>query len=280
MEPGEWVTEAAAGFGMTVEIREKLCCRKSQFQTIEVYETAKLGRLLMLDGIIQLTSFDEFAYHEMMANVPLFAHGGARRVLVIGGGDGGVLRELGRHPELEELDICEIDREVIAAAREFLPGTACGFDDPRVRVHIADGSVFVRDKAGYYDVIIVDSTDPGGPGAPLFNQDFYRDLKRALRPGGVIATQSESPFLLPELVARLNAATRACFRYAGYASIMVPTYPTGMIGMSVGSDGRDVTEPALEVPPELARQLRYYNTAMHRAAFARPNFVQDMTGGR
>ena len=247
-----WVTEAMNGFGMTVQVEE------------------------VLDGIIQLTNFDEFAYHEMMAHLPMFAHENPRRALVIGGGDGGVLRELGRHPELESIDICEIDAEVIEVAREFLPELACGFDDPRVRIHIADGSEFVRDYPGYYDVIVVDSTDPGGPGTPLFGEAFYRDMKRALRPGGVIATQAESPYLLPDIVARLHGVCRRIFRSAGYASILVPTYPTGTIGACVASDRESVSEPARPVPPEMAEKLRYYTEDVHRAAFANPAFVKKL----
>ncbi len=271
-----WVTEAMNGFGMTVEVEAELCRRQSKFQKIEVYQTKKLGKLLLLDGIIQLTEFDEFAYQEMLAHLPMFVHDDPRRALVMGGGDGGVLRELGRHPGLEVIDSCEIDEEVIAVSREFLPTLACGYDDPRVRIHIADGSEFVKEKPGYYDVIVVDSTDPGGPGAPLFGEEFYRNLKKALRPGGVIATQAESPYLLPEIVQRLHRTSRKLFRSVGYASIMVPTYPTGMIGACVASDRDDVTTPSRPVPPELAGQLRYYNTELHHAAFCNPQFVRRL----
>ena len=155
MMQNQWVTEAANGYGQTIEVTRQLCSRRSKFQKIEVYETRKLGKLLMLDGIIQLTSYDEFAYQEMMAQLPYYAHGNPERVLVIGGGDGGVLRELSRHPEIKVLDICEIDEEVIRAAKEFLPEMACGFDDPRVNINIADGSCFVRENVGAYDMIIV-----------------------------------------------------------------------------------------------------------------------------
>jgi len=268
-----WVTEAAHGYGNTIQVTRELCSRTSRFQKIEVYDTVKLGRLLMLDGIIQLTDSDEFVYHEMLANLPFYAHEDPKRALVIGGGDGGVLRELGRHPELETLDICEIDSEVVAVAKEFLPGTACGFDDPRVRVHYADGSEFVRDKEGFYDIIIVDSTDPGGPGEPLFGEEFYRNLKRALRPGGVIASQSESPFLLKDIVVRLNRLARKLFRSAEYAWFNVPTYPTGVIGACVASDGGDVRVPKRPLEPELAKQLRYYTPEIHRASFVVPAFL-------
>ena len=272
----KWVTEAAHGYGNTIRVTKELFRAKSEFQTIEIYETEKLGKLLLLDGIIQLTSYDEFAYQEMMANLPFYAHPAPETALVIGGGDGGVLRELGRHPELRSLDICEIDAAVIDAARRFLPELACGFDDPRVTVHIADGSRFIREHENAYDLIVVDSTDPGGPGAPLFDAEFYRNLKRALRPGGVIATQAESPWLLPEVVKKLQRAARDVFRHVGYSGFQVPTYPTGMIGACVASDARDVTLPCREVEPAVAAQLRYYTSEIHRASFARPAFLRDL----
>ena len=274
---GCWITEAANGYGQTIEVEKCLCSRQSKFQKIEIFETVKLGRLLLLDGIIQLTDSDEFVYHEMLADLPFYAHAGVpRRALVIGGGDGGVLRELGRHPELEKIDICEIDGEVIAAAKEFLPRTACGYDDPRVTVYVADGSEFIRGRRSEYDLIIVDSTDPGGPGEPLFGAEFYANLKLALRPGGVIATQSESPFLLPQVVKQLNQAARKNFRFVSYAGFAVPTYPTGMIGACVASDGRDVTTPDRQVPPELAEKLRYYTGEVHAASFVMPAFVKKL----
>ena len=276
---GRWITEAANGYGQTIEVGTCLCSRQSKFQKIEIFETVKLGRLLLLDGIIQLTDSDEFVYHEMLADLPFYAHAGApRRALVIGGGDGGVLRELGRHPELEKIDICEIDGEVIAAAKEFLPRTACGYADPRVTVYVADGSEFIREHRSEYDLIIVDSTDPGGPGEPLFGAEFYANLKLALRPGGVIATQSESPFLRPQVVKQLNQAARRNFRFVAYAGFAVPTYPTGMIGACVASDGRDVTTPERPVSPELAEKLRYYTGEVHAASFVMPAFVKKLLG--
>lgn len=271
---GNWVLEVGNGYGQCIEIREKLFEKQSNFQKIEVFETVKLGRLLLLDGIIQLTSYDEFAYQEMMAHLPYYAHGNPERVLVIGGGDGGVLRELARHPGIKTLDICEIDEEVINTARKFLPELACGYDDPRVKINIADGSKFIQEKPEYYDLVIVDSTDPGGPGAPLFTADFYAHLKRALRPGGVVATQAESPWLLPDVVKQLLSAAGANFKFTGYGAISVPTYPTGMIGVCTASDTKNITTPARDVEPEIAAQLRYYNSEIHRAAFAMPNFVK------
>ncbi len=273
---GKWVTEAGGGYGQTIKVVRELCCRQSRYQKIEIYETEKLGRLLLLDGIIQLTSYDEFAYQEMMANLPVFTHGDPERVLVIGGGDGGVLRELSHHKNIKVLDLCDIDAEVIRAAKEFLPEMACGFDDPRVTVHIADGSEFIRSKREYYDVIIVDSTDPGGPGAPLFGAEFYADLKKALRKGGVVGTQAESPWLLPDVVKQLVTAARSNFRNVDYGAISVPTYPTGMIACCVASDEKIPAEPAAEADEELAKRLRYYNKEVHKAAFVKPEFVKKL----
>lgn len=273
-----WITEAMNGFGLTIEVGDCLCREETPFQKIEIYESTRVGRVMLLDGIIQLTEYDEFAYQEMMAHIPLFAHGSPRRVLVIGGGDGGVLREVAKHRGVERIDICEIDVRVIECARKFLPSLACGFDDPRVHIHIGDGSVFVKDRVGEYDCIIVDSTDPGGPGAPLFGEEFYANMKRALRPGGVIASQAESIYLLPEIVAHLTGVTRKLFRYYGYASILVPTYPTGTIGVCVGSDCGDVAVPKAEVPAGM--QLRYYTSSLHRGAFAVPRFAEELVHGQ
>ena len=276
---GNWAIEAGNAYGQCIKVKAKLFEKQTRFQKIEIFETCEMGRLLMLDGIIQLTSFDEFAYQEMMAHLPYYAHGNPENVLVIGGGDGGVLRELARHKEIKTLDICEIDADVIAAAKEFLPELSCGYNDPRVNINIADGSEFIRQKQEYYDLVIVDSTDPGGPGAPLFSEKFYADLKLAMRPGGVVATQAESPWLLPDVVKQLLSAAEANFKFSGYGAISVPTYPTGMIGVCTASDSKDITCPAREVEPEIAAQLRYYNSDVHRAAFALPNFVKTLLQG-
>lgn len=273
---GNWAIEAGSAYGQCIRVKAKLFEKQTKFQKIEIFETCEMGRLLMLDGIIQLTGFDEFAYQEMMAHIPYYAHGNPENVLVIGGGDGGVLRELARHKEIKTLDICEIDADVIAAAKEFLPELSCGYDDPRVNINVADGSEFIRQKQEYYDLVIVDSTDPGGPGAPLFSEKFYADLKLAMRPGGVVATQAESPWLLPDVVKQLLSAAGANFKFSGYGAISVPTYPTGMIGVCTASDSKDITRPAREVEPEIAAQLRYYNGDVHRAAFALPNFVKSL----
>ena len=270
---GEWIKEAANGFGLTLEITEHLVHRDTPFQTIDLYQTSGKGKLLMLNGIIQLTSWDEFCYHEMMAHTVMCACSQEpEKVLVVGGGDGGVLRELAKYDSVKKLDICEIDEAVIEVAREYLPETASAYDDPRVEIHIADGSEFIKQFEAEYDAIIVDSTDPGGPGQPLFGIDFYWNMRRALKNGGVIGSQSESPFLLPDVVKSLQNISRECFEYSAYGMFYVPTYPTGNIGICAGGAGVNPCIPRRNPPSG----LRYYNGEIHRAAFILPQFVQEL----
>ncbi len=276
---GNWVTEGNSGFAVSIEVGEHLFSQKSAFQQIDIYDTPFCGRLLVLDGVVQLTEFDEFAYQEMLTHTPMFSHPAPRRALVIGGGDGGVLREIARHQCVEEIDICEIDEEVINAARQFIPSTACGFDDPRVKIHIADGSVFVKEHHDFYDVIIVDSTDPAGPGESLFNEKFYYGMKTALRKDGIITSQSESVFLHPKIVSRLVSVTKKLFPVYGYFLIMVPTYPSGNIGACIGSAIHDIRHPARKPDAVMQAALKYYTADVHRAAFKLPGFAEKLIAG-
>ncbi|MHB9139511.1 MAG: polyamine aminopropyltransferase [Victivallaceae bacterium] len=273
---GNWVTEGDSGFAVSIETKKHLFSRKSAFQQIDIYDTPFCGRMLVLDGVVQLTEFDEYVYQEMLTHIPMFSHSDPRRVLVIGGGDGGVLREVARHQCVEKIDICEIDEEVINAARRFIPSTGCGFDDPRVTIHIADGSVFVKSRRDFYDVIIVDSTDPAGPGEPLFNQEFYQGMKNALREGGIIASQSESVFLHPKIVSRLLSITKKLFPVYGYAIMIVPTYPAGNIGACIGSSGNDIRNPVREPDAAMQAVLKCYTPDIHRAAFKLPKFAENL----
>jgi spermidine synthase len=264
------------GMALSLEIETILYDEKSPFQHVQVFETKHHGRMLALDGIIQLTQFDEFSYQEMLAHVPLFAHPNPENVLVIGGGDGGILREVGRHACVRTMDFCEIDEMVVTVSKQFLPDLACGFDDPRVNVFIGDGAAFVKEKTGVYDVIIVDSSDPIGPGDVLFKQPFYESLRNALKPGGLIATQGESIFLHKDCVTSLAKITRDLFDRQAYASFMVPTYPGGSIGICLGSLGPELTRPSRKVDPGIQKQLKYYSPEIHEAAFVLPFFARKM----
>lgn len=268
------------GIAISLKVDELLYSKKSRFQQIDLYQTRSHGRMLVLDGIIQLTERDEFSYQEMMAHLPLFSHPHPEHVLVIGGGDGGVLREINRHNDVCCIDFCEIDEEVITVSKQFLPALACGFDDPRVCVHIKDGAAFVREHPNCYDVIIVDSSDPVGPGEVLFENQFYQDLKHALKAGGLIATQGESFFLHPDWVEKLMGITRSLFPIHAYANILVPTYTGGHIGMCLGSLGPKLVAPARPVPQVLQSQLKYYSPGMHSAAFVLPYFAEKMLEGK
>ncbi len=271
-----WFIERGGGIGITIEVEKHLFSRKSEFQQIDIYQTTNLGKMLVLDGHIQFTEFDEFAYQEMMTHVPMFAHPDPRHVLVIGGGDGGVLREIAKHDCVEHIDICEIDGEVIDAARKYVPSLAVGYEDPRVDIHVADGSEFVKNRQNYYDVIIVDSTDPIGPGESLFNEQFYSGMRSALRESGIIASQSESLFLHPEIITRLTTITKNLFDKCGYATILVPTYPSGLIGVCVGSLGPEIKDPVRKPDAATQAKLKYYSNEHHRAAFALPYFGEQL----
>ncbi len=264
------------GIALSLEIEEVLYSNKSKFQQIDMFLTKNHGKMLVLDGIIQLTQSDEFAYQEMLAHVPLFAHPNPENILVIGGGDGGILREANRHDCIKNIDFCEVDEEVINVCKEFLPDLACGFDDARVNVHIADGNAFVQKQKNKYDVIIVDSSDPIGPGEALFEPLFYKNLKNALKKDGIIATQGESFFLHKECVANLMKITKSLFPFYAYSYFLVPTYPGGNIGICLGSLGPELKKPFRTMTENFQKQLKYYTPQIHKASFVMPNFAVNL----
>jgi spermidine synthase len=271
-----WFSEhAAPGHKLSLRVKRALYQGKSEFQEIAVLETEEFGNVLVLDGLFQTTERDEYVYHELIAHVPMMAHPAPKRVLIVGGGDGGTLREVLRHPGVEHADMCEIDGEVIAQSKRFLPTIACKLDDPRATVHVADAIEFVKDKTAQYDVVIVDSSDPVGPGEGLFTTEFYTDVKRALKPGGVVCVQTESPFAMEEQMGR---AYRHLFRVFPRVEAFigtVPTYPGALWSWAFCSDGPGAQERVREADFEaLEAQCTYYNRDIHRGAFALPTYVQ------
>ena len=238
---------------------------------------------MVLDGIVQTTEGDEFIYHEMLAHVPLFAHGSARRVLIVGGGDGGMLREVVRHRDVERVVLVEVDGGVIETCREYLPNHSRGaFDDPRVEVVIADGARFVAETAERFDVAICDSTDPEGPGTALFGPAFYAGCRRSLVPGGVLVTQNGVAFLQPEVAGGTAPELARHFPDWHFFSAAVPTYAGGI--MLFGWATEDASLRA--VPVETLRErhaasgirTRYYNPEVHVASFALPQYVRELVG--
>lgn len=260
---------------MSLQVEEVLFQAKSEFQDVLVFRSTSFGNVLVLDGAIQITERDEFSYQEMIAHLPLHAHPNPKKVLVIGGGDGGVLREIARHPQVEEIHICEIDQMVIDVSKKFLPGVACGFDDPRVRVHIYDGFKFLDEHANEFDVIITDSSDPEGPAEALFQVDFFRKCHGALRENGILCTQGECVWLHLDLLQKMSSFIGTVFAKVQYAWTSIPTYPSGTIGFWVCSKGGfSCRRPIRELPPLQQSQLRYYTPEIHEAAFALPAFVR------
>lgn len=269
-----WFTEDQAdGLRFSCRITSVLHRERTPFQEIAVYETEQFGRLLALDDVIMTTDKDEFVYHEMMAHVPLCAHPAPGRVLVVGGGDGGVVREVLKHP-VQEVHLAEIDGRVIEVSRQFFPALAGGLADPRVTVHVVDGIEFVAAAEGEYDVIIVDSTDPVGPAVGLFQADFYRSVYRALRPDGLFVAQTESPFFNGDLIRGIQRTLREIFPIVGLYTAAIPTYPGGYWTMSVGSKRYDPREALAERARGL--NTRYYSLEVHRAAFVLPPFVAEL----
>jgi spermidine synthase len=274
-----WFSETSdvwPGIALSIEIEKTLFAKKSQFQQIELFETRHHGRMLVLDGVIQLTDFDEFAYQEMLAHTPLFAHPDPEKVLVIGGGDGGVLREIARHERVQTIDICEIDEAVIQVSRQYLPEMGCGFDDPRVTIHIADGNEFIGHHPDEYDVIIVDSSDPVGPGEILFEGPFYENCRRALKKNGILAVQGESFFLHPDLVQKMVKCMKDLFKIHAYSTFLVPTFTGGHIGICLGSKGPAVRIPGRKIPEKIQERLKYYTARVHEASFVLPKFAEKL----
>jgi spermidine synthase len=274
-DAAQWATEAQTeDMRLSLRIRRVVHQERTSYQDLAVYDTAQYGRALFLDGTVQTTEADEFAYHEALVHVPLFAHPAPRGVLIIGGGDGGAVREALKHPTVERVHLVEIDDRVVEVARRHLAFNSAALDDPRVRVIIADGIRYVAATAERYDVVIIDSTDPVGPAVGLFTASFYSAVRRTLNPGGLLVAQTESPFIHQAVIRRAVTAMREAFPVCRLYLGAVPTYPSGLWSYTIGSDGVDPSAPARPAPPGFA--AKYYTSEVHRAAFALPPFVADL----
>jgi spermidine synthase len=276
-----WFVETLHGpYGQGFEIAGTLFHSKTEFQELTIFETEKLGRVLVLDGAVQTTERDEFYYHEMIIHPALLAHGEVKRVLIIGGGDGGALREALKHPGIEQVTQVEIDPSVTELCREHMPRLSDGaFDDPRARLIFTDGVKFVADTDEQFDVMVVDSTDPVGPAIQLFEDPFYRNCRRVLGPRGILVRQAGVPFLQHDEFVTTHKKLGAAFKDAAFLRVAVPTYCAGDMALAWASD--DVENRTRPVD-ELERRYRasgiktkYYNPWIHRAAFALPNFMLD-----
>jgi spermidine synthase len=275
--PSSWFDERfqnASSIGY--RINKRLHHSVSPYQTVEIYETADFGNLLVLDGAIMLTEAHEFLYHELLVHIPLLSHPKPETILVVGGGDGGTVREVLLHDTVRRVDMVEIDEEVVKVSRLFLPGLANKLDDPKVNLVIQDAVEFVQGLDQVYDVVLVDSTDPIGPGEGLFSRAFYTEVKKALKPGGLVAVQSESPFSLQKEPATILEKMRSIFPLAKLYWGPIPCYPFG--AWSFAFCAKDGHEPVVR-RPEAAKTIegsaRYYNRDIHIAAFVLPNFMRS-----
>jgi len=274
-----WFTEQhSKDVRFSIKVDKQLFSGKSDFQQIDIFYSKEMGRFLVLDGYLMVTEKDEFIYHEMITHVPMSVHPSAKNILVIGAGDGGTIRELTRYNTIENIDMVEIDKMVVDACREFLPQTACKLSDPRVNIFYEDGLKFVRTKQDFYDLIIVDSTDPFGPGEGLFTKEFYGNCYKALKSDGILINQHESVFYDEYSISmrRAHKRIKELFSIARVYQAHIPTYPSGHWLFGFASKKYD---PILDFCPaswaSLGLDTKYYNTDLHKGCFYVPNSVKE-----
>ncbi|NVK23194.1 MAG: polyamine aminopropyltransferase [Kangiellaceae bacterium] len=267
-------------YGQSFVIDEVLFESRTEHQHLIIFKNDHFGNVMALDGVVQTTEKDEFIYHEMLTHVPLFAHGNAKQVLIIGGGDGGILREVLRHPEVEHVTMVEIDAAVVDMCKKYFPKHSDGaFEDPRVNLVIADGVDFIVNNQQKFDVIISDSTDPEGPGEVLFTSRFYQGCRNSLNEGGILATQNGVSYM------QLGEVQTTYNRFAGifadrwFYAAPVPTYVGGIMTLSWGTDDASLRKHSVETIRERFNKAnfstRYYNPELHVASFALPQYVVE-----
>nr|WP_317413011.1 polyamine aminopropyltransferase [uncultured Solibaculum sp.] len=276
-----WYTEHhTKNVRFSIKVNKQLFTKQSSFQRIDIFESKEFGRFLTLDGYMMLTEKDEFIYHEMIVHVPMASNPRVKKVLVVGAGDGGAIRELCKYPSIEHIDLVEIDKDVVDACRDYLPSVACKLDDPRVHIAYEDGLRFVRRREEEYDLIIVDSTDPFGPGEGLFTKEFYGNCYKALTVDGILVNQHESPFYPEDARAmqRAHYRIRECFPLSRVYQAHIPTYPSGHWLFGFASKGIDPLKADLSHWQGLGLDTRYYNIDIHKGSFALPTYVRDLLG--
>lgn len=269
-----WAREnQGKNLSLSYRIKDILHTERSKYQDIAIVDSHQYGRMLMLDSVVQTTEQDEFVYHEMITHVALSAHPHPKKVLVVGGGDGGSIREILKHETVEEAILVEIDERVVELSKQYLPAIACALDDPRVTVNIEDGLAYVKRAKNEFDLIIVDSTDPIGPAVGLFAQEFYRDLHAALKADGMFVAQTEPPWASKTFLPELHGVFHQIFPIVRLFLAAIPTYQSGLYSFTVCSKKYDPTviQPGKHVP-----NTKYYSPAIHQAAFTLPPFVADL----
>ncbi|PFC70008.1 spermidine synthase [Bacillus cereus] len=270
-----WFTEKQTKhFGITARINRTLHTEQTEFQKLDMVETEEFGNMLILDGMVMTTEKDEFVYHEMVAHVPLFTHPNPENVLVVGGGDGGVIREVLKHPSVKKATLVEIDGKVIEYSKQYLPSIAGALDNERVEVQVGDGFLHIAESENEYDVIMVDSTEPVGPAVNLFTKGFYAGISKALKEDGIFVAQTDNPWFTPELITTVFKDVKEIFPITRLYTANIPTYPSGLWTFTIGSKKHDPLEVSEDRFHEI--ETKYYTKELHNAAFALPKFVGDL----
>lgn len=258
------------------EVDDVIFSKSTEFQELKIFETKALGRVMVLDDCVMISQKDEFVYHEMISHIPVGFHNSPKTVVVIGGGDGGTVRELVKYSEIEKIILCEIDGDVVEASKRFFPEVACGLDDPRVEIRIGDGIEYVRGLDQFADIILIDSTDPVGPGEGLFTSQFYLSVKKALKKGGVMAAQSESPWLQKEFLCKIQRNISAGFDFVQPYVGSIPTYPMGLWSWTLASQ-HELNANQFNYPrfQKLESDLKYLTRGQISTIFDVPPFFRN-----
>ena len=278
IENGFYHEITPAGFGLAIKAGEVLFSEQSDFQKVEVFESdSQLGRVLTLDDLMMVTEGDEFHYHEMIAHIPMMQHKNPESVLVIGGGDGGTVREVLKHKTVKKVVLCEIDGMVIDVCKKYFPTVSCGLSDSRVEIKVEDAIEFIKDKKNEYDIILIDSTDPMGPGEGLFTEEFYTNIMNSLKEGGIMAAQSEGPFINKEEIRKMYKLLKKVFPVCSTYTSNMPTYPGGYWAWAFCSkDVKPLSYYAEDRYEDIVKTCKIYNRDYHNARFALPNYLKEL----
>ena len=278
IEKGYYYEITPSGFGIAIKAGKVLFSEQSDFQKVEVFETeSSLGRVLTLDDLMMTTEGDEYHYHEMIAHVPMMNHKNPESVLVIGGGDGGTVREVLKHKSVKRVVLCEIDGMVIDACKKYLPTIACELENPKVEILVQDAIEYIKDKKNEFDIVLIDSTDPMGPGEGLFTEEFYTNVKNSLKKGGIVTAQSESPFVNKEEIKKMYNLLKKVFPICETFTSNIPTYPGGYWAWAFCSeDVKPLSYIDEERCAEITKTCKIYNKDYHMARFALPNYLKEL----
>lgn len=268
------------GFGIAIKKKATLFSEQSEFQKVEIIDSdSTLGKFLTLDDLMMCTEGDEFYYHEMISHIPMMHHKAPKSVLVIGGGDGGTIREVLKHKTVEKVVLCEIDGMVIDACKKYLPTISCELDNPKVEIKVEDAIEFIKDKEDEYDIILIDSTDPMGPGEGLFTEEFYSNVRKALKKDGILCAQSESPVAQSDAIEKMYKLLKKVFPVCSTFTSPIPTYPGGYWAWAFCSvDVEPLSYYADDREEEITNSCKIYNRDYHNARFALPNYLKKLVG--